>query len=203
MLFCSAVLTPQHYHWHAASRIAFPPRVASWVNYSSQQTVEHFVSDLSLLKADAQWCENKRCSDSNPRSMDPKAREQPTTPQRPTRWHYNSELINSMATKCMRGNGRISVALLDSPQPSLAQSTQLIHISSVSWAIRNGAPACLHHPHSQLQPCTHPRPTKLHQPLLPASTWLGTLRLGATDFGSARIFVPERSLYIDSRWASG
>jgi len=49
--------------------IRHPRRVASWVNYSSRQTVsysEHFVSDQGLLKADALWCENKRCSDSNP-----------------------------------------------------------------------------------------------------------------------------------------
>jgi len=66
--FCSAVLTPQHYHGtllhDSPSR-----RVASWVNYSSRRTEsssEHFAIDLSLLKADAPWCENKRCSDSNP-----------------------------------------------------------------------------------------------------------------------------------------
>jgi len=50
-----------------------PRRVASWVNYNSRRTEsssEHFASDLRLLKADvlkadAQWCENRRCSDSN------------------------------------------------------------------------------------------------------------------------------------------
>jgi len=49
--------------------IRLPWRVASWVNYSSRLTEsssEHFASVLSLLKADALWCENKRCSDSNP-----------------------------------------------------------------------------------------------------------------------------------------
>jgi len=38
-----------------------PRRVASWVNYSSRPTEsssEHFASDLSLLKADAPWCES-------------------------------------------------------------------------------------------------------------------------------------------------
>jgi len=67
--------------------IRLPRRVASWVNYSSRRTEsssEHFISDLSLLKADALWCENKRCSDSNPWPMDPKASVLPTTSQRLT-----------------------------------------------------------------------------------------------------------------------
>jgi len=84
--FCSAVLTSQHYHWYAATRFALPRRVASWVNYSSRRTElssEHFASDLSLLKADAPWCENRRCSDSNLWPMDPKASVLRTTPQRP------------------------------------------------------------------------------------------------------------------------
>jgi len=49
--------------------ICLPRRVALWVNYSSWRTEsssEHVASDLSLLKADALWWENKRCSDSNP-----------------------------------------------------------------------------------------------------------------------------------------
>jgi len=54
-------------------------RVASWVNYSSrwitESSSEHFVRDLSWLKADALWCENKRCWESNPWPMDPKASE--------------------------------------------------------------------------------------------------------------------------------
>jgi len=40
--------------------IRLPHGVASWVNYRSRQTEsssEHFASDLSLLKADAEWCE--------------------------------------------------------------------------------------------------------------------------------------------------
>jgi len=67
--------------------IRLPRRVASCVNYSSRWTEsssEHFASDLSLLKADALWCENQRCSDSNPWPMDPKACVLPTTPQRLT-----------------------------------------------------------------------------------------------------------------------
>jgi len=61
----------------------------SWVNYSSrvsrrtESSSEHFASDLSLLKADELWCENKRCSDSNPWPMDTKASVLSTTPQRP------------------------------------------------------------------------------------------------------------------------
>jgi len=65
--------------------IRLPRRVASWVNYSSRRTEsssEHFASALSLLKADALWWENKRCSDSNPWPMDPTASVLPTTPQR-------------------------------------------------------------------------------------------------------------------------
>jgi len=64
------------------------PEVASWVNYSSRRTEsssEHFDSDLSFLKADALWCENKQCSDSNPWPIDPKASVLPTTPQRLTK----------------------------------------------------------------------------------------------------------------------
>jgi len=56
--------------------VRLPRRVASWVNYSSRRTEssnEHFVSHLSLLKADELWCESKRCSDWNPWPMDPKA----------------------------------------------------------------------------------------------------------------------------------
>jgi len=67
--------------------ISPPRRVASWVNYSSRRTEsfsEHFASDLGLLKADALWCENKRCSDSNPWPMDPKASVLPATPRRLT-----------------------------------------------------------------------------------------------------------------------
>jgi len=48
--------------------IRLPLRVASWVNYSKQRTEspsERYSCYLSLLKADALWCENKRCSDSN------------------------------------------------------------------------------------------------------------------------------------------
>jgi len=75
------VLTTQHYHWYAA----IARRVASSVNYSRRRTEsssEHFTRDLSLLKA--LWCENKRCSDTNPWPMDPKASALPTTPQRAT-----------------------------------------------------------------------------------------------------------------------
>jgi len=39
------------------------------INYSSRRTEsssEHVASDLSLLKAEAPWCENKRYTDSNP-----------------------------------------------------------------------------------------------------------------------------------------
>jgi len=64
-----------------------PWRVASWVNYCSRQTEsssEHFANDLSLLKACTPWCENKRCSDSNPWPMDRKVSVLPTTPQRST-----------------------------------------------------------------------------------------------------------------------
>jgi len=53
--------------------ICLPRRVASWVIYSSRRTEsssEHFASYLSLLKADAPWCENKRCLDSNPWHFD-------------------------------------------------------------------------------------------------------------------------------------
>jgi len=59
----------------------------SWVNYSSRRTEsssEYFVIDLSFLKADAPWCENKRCLDSNSWHIDPKASVLPTTPQCPT-----------------------------------------------------------------------------------------------------------------------
>jgi len=48
--------------------IRSPQRVASWVNYSScltKSSTEHFASDISLLKADTLWCDNKRCSKSN------------------------------------------------------------------------------------------------------------------------------------------
>jgi len=69
-----------------------PPRtVFSWVNYSSQRaelSSEHFDSDLSLLKADAIWCENKRCSDSNPWPMYPKVSVLTTTPLRLTGLTY-------------------------------------------------------------------------------------------------------------------
>jgi len=66
--------------------IRHPWRVASWVYYSSRRTdssSEHFASDPRLLKTDAPWCENKRCSDSNPWPMDPKASVLLTTRQRP------------------------------------------------------------------------------------------------------------------------
>jgi len=56
------------------------------VNYSSRRTEsssEHFASDLSLLKADALWCENKWCLESNPWPMNPKVRVLLTTPWRP------------------------------------------------------------------------------------------------------------------------
>jgi len=59
------------------------------VNYSSQRTElssEQFGSDPRLLKADALWCENKQCSVSNPRPMDPKASVLATTPQRHAAW---------------------------------------------------------------------------------------------------------------------
>jgi len=49
--------------------IRLPQTVASWVNYSRQRiesSREHYDSDLSLLKVDALWCENKQCLDSNP-----------------------------------------------------------------------------------------------------------------------------------------
>jgi len=48
----------------------------------STSSSEHFGSDLSLLKADALWCENKRCSDANPWPIDPKVSVLPTAPQR-------------------------------------------------------------------------------------------------------------------------
>jgi len=56
----------------------FPEGSHSWVKYSSRRTesssaLQHFASVFSLQKADAMWCENKRCSDSNPWPMDPKA----------------------------------------------------------------------------------------------------------------------------------
>jgi len=75
--------------------IRLPRRVASWVNYSSWRTEsssEHLASDLSLLKADAPWCENTRCLDSNPWPMDPKASVLPTTPQRLTRRQQTTDL---------------------------------------------------------------------------------------------------------------
>jgi len=84
--FCSCVNSAALPLVHCYS-IRPPRRVASWVNYSSRQTEtssEHFASDLSLLKADVPWCENKRCSGSNPWPMDPKASVLSTTPQRPT-----------------------------------------------------------------------------------------------------------------------
>jgi len=69
--YCSAVLTPQHYHWYTLLLDSPSRRVASWSSklYSRQRTEsssEHYGSDLSLLKTDALWCENKRGSDSNP-----------------------------------------------------------------------------------------------------------------------------------------
>jgi len=41
-------------------------KFSSWVNYNNRRTEsssEHFASDLSLLKADELWYENKRCLD--------------------------------------------------------------------------------------------------------------------------------------------
>jgi len=85
--FCSAVLTRSTTNGTLLLDSPFPEGIASWVNYSSPRTessTEHFASDLSLLKADTPWCESKRCSDSNPWPMDPKASVLFTTPQRPT-----------------------------------------------------------------------------------------------------------------------
>jgi len=76
--------------------ICHPRRVASWVNYSSRRTESssgNFASDLSLLKADAPWCENNGCSDSNPWPMDPKASVLPTTPQRPISLSYHISVV--------------------------------------------------------------------------------------------------------------
>jgi len=69
-------------------RRAEPPLThnPSLVNYSSQHTEsssEHYDIDLNLLKANALWCENKRCSDSNPWPMDTKVSVLPTTPKCP------------------------------------------------------------------------------------------------------------------------
>jgi len=67
----------------------FPVGSYSWVKYSRQRTVsfsKHYASDLSLLKADALWCENERCLDSKTWPMDPKQSVLPTTPQT----HYNT-----------------------------------------------------------------------------------------------------------------
>jgi len=90
-----------------------PPPLTT-TDYSSRRTEsssEHFASDLSLLKSDALWCENKRHSDSNPWPMDPKASVLPTTPQLPTvcsfrhlfsyrfyimafHWHFSNHLVS-------------------------------------------------------------------------------------------------------------
>jgi len=82
--------------------IRHPRRVASWVNYSSRRTEsssEHFASDLSLLKADALWCENRRCSDSNPWPMNPKASVHPL--------HQGAQRsIRSSFLRCPRNGGR-------------------------------------------------------------------------------------------------
>jgi len=100
-----------------------PRRVASWVNYSSRRTEsssQHFASDLSLLKANAPWWENKRCSDSNTWPMDPEASVLPTKPQRPTfAWralpYVKLRLLNNCAwtylypfglCRCARKKGR-------------------------------------------------------------------------------------------------
>jgi len=59
--------------------------IASWVNYSRQRTEsssEHFASDLSLLKADAPWCDGFEQITYG--SEFPKASVLPTTPQHPT-----------------------------------------------------------------------------------------------------------------------
>jgi len=58
-----------------------------WVNYNSWPTKsssENCASDLSLLKANALWCENKQCLDSNRWPIVPKVSVLPTTPWRPT-----------------------------------------------------------------------------------------------------------------------
>jgi len=78
-LFCSVVLTPQHYHWYAATRFAF-----QWTTAVNE--LDRPVSTSSVIsacwQADALRCENKRCSDSNPSPMNPKANVLPITPQR-------------------------------------------------------------------------------------------------------------------------
>jgi len=86
---------------------------SSWVNYSRQWTEpfsEHYASNLSFIKADSLWCDNRRYLDSNPRPIDTKTSVLPTTSQHPTCSHHSLRSARESAT----GNQRCSRSHRDS-----------------------------------------------------------------------------------------
>jgi len=72
----------------------------------------HFDSNLSLLKADALWCEQLPFSDSNPRPVDPTASvPYPLYQSAPQYWNAGYILTNILVEKFLLSRANVDIGI--------------------------------------------------------------------------------------------